>query len=193
MIYDQSQLARMVHEIIIARVRDELGELSDKYGIPVEDVEKVAVKLYVEDVSKSQWKSSKARFIKLYEKELEMLFDNNVINFQELGFMVFLALKFTQYEDNTLRNPDGSYCTQKDIINISGMSKPTVSRLLKGLIEKKLNNNDRNGEYSRKTLKKAEDCKKLNINLLELYPKDKKNGFYKLINELDKIVAKDVI
>ncbi|PLR72342.1 MarR family transcriptional regulator [Bacillus sp. UMB0728] len=138
MMYDKSQLARMVHEIIIARVKDEMNEMSDKYGIPVEDVEKVAINLYVKDMSKSQWKSSKARFIKLYEKELEMLFDNGVINFQELGFMVFLALKLTQYEDNTLRNPDGSNCTQKDIVAISGMSKPTVSRLLKGLIEKKL-------------------------------------------------------
>lgn len=138
MIYDQNQLARMVHEIIIAKIKEEMDEMSDKYGVPVEDVEKIAINLYVKDVSKSQWKSSKARFIKLYEKELEMLFDNGVINFQELGFMVFLALKFTQYEDNTLRNPDGSNCTQKDIISISGMSKPTVSRLIKGLIEKKL-------------------------------------------------------
>lgn len=136
--YDNGQLARMVHEIIIAKIKDELGELSDKYGIPVEDVEKVAIKLYVQDISKTQWKSSKAKFMKLYEKELEMLFDNEIINFQELGFMVFLALKFTQYEDNTLRNPDGSNCTQKDIIKISGMTKPTISRLLKGLIDKKL-------------------------------------------------------
>lgn len=136
--YNQSQLSRMVHEIIVAKIKDELDELSDKYGIPVEDVENVAVKLYVTDVSKSQWKSSKARFIKLYEKELELLFDNGIINFQELGFMVFLALKLTQYEDNTLRNPNGSLCTQKDIVNLSGMSKPTISRMLKALIQKKL-------------------------------------------------------
>ncbi|MED1863202.1 MarR family transcriptional regulator [Fictibacillus nanhaiensis] len=136
--YNQSQLARMVHEIVLSKMKEELSEISDKYDIPVEDIEKLAISLYVKDVSKSQWKSSNARFIKLYEKEVELLFDNGIINFSEMGFMVFLSLKFTTYEDNTLRNKDGSLCTQKDIIDLSGMTKPTVSRTLKGLIEKKL-------------------------------------------------------
>jgi DNA-binding MarR family transcriptional regulator len=136
--YDQSQLARMVQEIILSKIKEELDEISDKYDIPVEKVEKLAVSLYVKDVSKSQWKSSNAKFMKLYEKELEMLFDNGIINFQEMGFMVFLSLKFTSYEDNTLRNPDGTNSTQKDIIAVSGLTKPTVSRILSCLIEKKL-------------------------------------------------------
>lgn len=136
--FDQNQLARMVREIILAKITTELEEMSDKYCIPQEKIEQIAVSLYVNDASKSQWKSSKARFIKIYEKEIEMLFDNGVINFNEMGFMVFLSLKFTTYEDNTLRNEDGSYCTQKNIIEISKMTKPTVSRLMKGLIQKKL-------------------------------------------------------
>lgn len=136
--YDQSQLARMVREIILNKIATEMEEISDKYCIPQEKVEQIAISLYVNDASKSQWKSSKARFIKIYEKEIEMLLDNGAINFQEMGFMVFLSLKFTTYEDNTLRNGDGSYCTQKDIVEVSKMTKPTVSRILKGLIQKKL-------------------------------------------------------
>ncbi|WP_420921142.1 MarR family transcriptional regulator [Anoxybacillus flavithermus] len=48
------------------------------------------------------------------------------------------AVNFTHYEDNTLRNEDGEYCTQKDIVEKSGCTKSTVSKIMKRLIDKKL-------------------------------------------------------
>lgn len=136
--YNSQQLARMVHEIINSRLKEEMEELSDKYGIPPERIEKIAVSLYVQDMSKSQWKSSKAKFVKIYEKEVEQLFDTDQLDWRELGFLTFLSVKFTTYEDNALRNKDGSYCTQKDIIAVAKSTKPTVSKLMNDLIKKKI-------------------------------------------------------
>jgi len=136
--YNKDQIARFVHEVLQKTMQNELQEFADKYNVPVEKIENIVVSLYVKDNSKVQWKSSKAKFIKIYEKEAKMLFDNGVIDWQEFGFLCFLAVNFTNYEDNTLRNEDGEYCTQKDIIEKSGATKPTVSRIMRRLIDKKL-------------------------------------------------------
>lgn len=136
--YGKENISMMIREIIAMKLKSELDELADKYDIPVEKVENMAIRLYVHDTSKVQWKSSNTKFIKLFEKEIKILFEKRVINFQELGFLTFLGVYFTNYEDNSLRNDDGSKCTQTDIVNKSGMGKSNVSKILKKLIEKKL-------------------------------------------------------
>jgi DNA-binding MarR family transcriptional regulator len=133
-----AELIRIVREVIIKTIKNELDEFADKYDIPVEEIEKLAVSLYVKDTSKTQWKSSNTKFVKLFKKEIEMLYDNQIINCNELGFMTMLSIKFGNFEDIALRNNNGSYCTQKDIIKESGLSKSTVSKMLKGLIHKKI-------------------------------------------------------
>lgn len=139
MIMKQSaELVRMVREVIIRSIKNELDEFSDKYNVPVEEIEKLAVSLYVNDTSKSQWKSSKTKFVKLFKKEIEMLYDNGIISLNEMGFMTLLSIKFGEFEDIALRNKDGSYCTQKDIIESVGKSKATVSKTLRNLIDKNI-------------------------------------------------------
>ena len=136
--YNKDQVARFVHEVLQKTLKNELQEFADKYNVPIEKIENIVVSLYVKDKSKVQWKSSKAKFIKIYEKEAKMLFDNGIIDWQEFGFLCFLAVNFTHYEDNTLRNENGEYCTQKDIVEKSGCTKSTVSKIMKRLIDKKL-------------------------------------------------------
>lgn len=135
---NMQQLSRMVHEILSATLKNELDEISDKYNIPIDKVEKMAISLYVKDASKSQWKSTKSKFVKIFDKETKLLLEKGVINWQELGFLTFLALQFTTYEDNCLRNEDGSLCTQKDIISKSISTKPTVSRMMVSLVKKRI-------------------------------------------------------
>ena len=136
--YGKENVSMMIREIIIMKLKSELDEISDKYDIPIEKVENLAIRLYVSDTSKSQWKSTKTKFIKLFEKEIKILFDKKVISFQELGFLTFLGIYFTTFEDNSLRNEDGTKCTQTDIVKLCGMSKGTVSKIMKKLIDKKL-------------------------------------------------------
>ena len=102
--YNKDQITRFVHEVLQKTLKNELQEFADKYNVPIEKIENIVVSLYVKDKSKVQWKSSKAKFIKIYEKEAKMLFDNGIIYWQEFGFLCFLAVNFTNYEDNTLRN-----------------------------------------------------------------------------------------
>lgn len=64
------------------------------------------------------------------------MFDKGLLDWKELGFLTYLSVNFTTYEDNALRNKDGSYCTQKDIIKHSKSTKPTISKLMNDLLKK---------------------------------------------------------
>lgn len=75
---------------------------------------------------------------RVIEEKFKILFDNDIINYSEMGFLVFLIVKFTDNISPTLKNSDGSVCTQKDIMLVSGLTKPTISRFFKALINKNL-------------------------------------------------------
>ena len=92
--------------------------------------------LQMKDVSKTKWKS-KSHFIKLFEQELCRLMTKKVIDIEMLGFLTLLSL-YLDYEDNCLVNKDGTYLSQKDIIEVTGWSKNKVNKFLKEAIESEL-------------------------------------------------------
>lgn len=111
---DDRNIIKMIHEILSRAVGNELRDMKDGYGVPQEILDRVAITLYAKDESMKSWKGGKTKFVKIFEKESLMLLKSNKINFNELGFLTFLALSFTNYEDNVLRRKsDGQPCTQK--------------------------------------------------------------------------------
>lgn len=135
---DLTPTAKMLQEILVTQTGNEMEEFPEKYGLDEDSLENIEVTIYVKDKNQVEHKGSRAKFMKIYEKETKMLFDNKIVDFKEFGFLTFLGTMFTSYEDNVLKNSDGAPCTQKDIIKASGMTRSTISSLLKGLIEKQL-------------------------------------------------------
>jgi hypothetical protein len=130
--------AKMLQQSLLIRVGDELEEFPDKYGIDKEDLEDIEVTMYVKQKNQEAHKGGRTKFMKIYETETKLLFENKVVDFKEFGFLTFLGALFTSYEDNVLKMKDGTPCTQKDIILASGMSRSSVSPLLTRLIQKNL-------------------------------------------------------
>lgn len=130
--------AKMLQEMLVKTVQNELEEIPDKYNKEPDELENMEVTIYVKEKERELHKGGRTLFMKVYEKETKLLFKNKVVDFKEFGFLTFLGSLFTSYEDNVLKNKDGTPMTQKDIVEASGMTRATISPLLKKLIEKKL-------------------------------------------------------
>jgi hypothetical protein len=89
------------------------------------------------DISKERWKSTKTVFTKSYDKEIRKMKQDKKLDFKLLGFLTFLAT-YTHYEDNTLRNSDGTYMSKEDIIRETELSEATVRRNLDFLIKEEI-------------------------------------------------------
>lgn len=136
------QMQEVGHRIGTNAVMDFL----ESHGLEMDGVQ---LGFYVKDTSKVKWKGS-SKFIKLYEMEMERLMNKEIINFEILGFLTWLS-KYLNYEDNSLINKDGTYLTQKDIIEITGWHKNKVSKTVKSLIENEILYEKKQEEDKRKS------------------------------------------
>jgi hypothetical protein len=141
----KNNTAMLVYQILQGTLNNELREISSKYCIPIEELHGLAINLFVRDTSKVQWKSGRTRFVKAYVTEVIMLIDENMIEWEDLGFMLYLSSKFTNFEDNTLRKKDdGSYIIQKDLAKViyedrkGKVSERTIKRRIAELVDKQL-------------------------------------------------------
>lgn len=140
----ESNIVRIIRHILNTALQNEINELADKYDIPPEVLEGIIVNLYVKDNTKTTWKGGKTKFVKAFVEEVIMLIEKDELDWEDLGFLLYLSAKFTNYEDNILRNEDGFYISQKEIINIihtnkkKNSSKQYISRKLRDLENKKL-------------------------------------------------------
>ncbi len=134
----------LVRNILQTTSYNELKEISDKYDINPEELEGLMVNVFVKDLSKKVWKGGKTRFIKAFVEEVIALIEKEEIDWDDLGFMLYLSAKFTNYEDNILRKDDGSYITQKELIESIHAKKrkktspSSIRRKLVDLEKKKL-------------------------------------------------------
>lgn len=96
----------------------------------------LGLSFYIKDKSKVKWKT-KTHFIKVFVSELQRLHHNKILNFEQLGFLTVLST-YMHYQDPYLRTREGSYLTQKDIIDMSGWGKKKVIGLLNELKNKKV-------------------------------------------------------
>lgn len=135
---DDRNVIKMIHEILTKRTASELGGMHEAYGLPKNILDTIHVSFYVKSDNMKKWKGGNTRFVKIFETECKILLRHKRIDFKELGFLTFLAITFTNFEDNTLRNPDGTACLQKDIIAESGMGRTAISTLMNTLTDKKL-------------------------------------------------------
>jgi hypothetical protein len=142
--YNQNNKTMLVYEILNTTLRNELVEISDKYGIPIEDLEGLAISLFVKDNSKQIWKGGKTRFVKAFVKEVIVLIEENEIDWDDLGFLLYLSAKFTNYEDNVLRKENNEYITQTELIEEihhkkkKKSSPSAIGRKIRDLTNKKL-------------------------------------------------------
>lgn len=96
------------------------------------------VSTYVKNKSNKVFKGGNTKFMKVFDKEIKMLYENDIINVKDLGFLTLIGIYFTGYEDNILRNSNGNPCTQKDIIETLKTAKSTLSPALKKLVDKQI-------------------------------------------------------
>lgn len=140
---DVKNQSKMVHEILIQKMLNEMEDLSDSYGIDQEVLKSIDISLFVNHLAKVKWKGGKTRFVKLFEKELNAMIDNGDLTFEEVGLLTYLASKFTGYEDNILRVNE-EYASKQMLIDTlkeitKGQSKSSDSyfkRILSNLEKK---------------------------------------------------------
>lgn len=136
--------AMYVREILLKHLKCETSELSDKYGISEKELEGLVISLFVRDTSKEIWKGGKTKFIKAFVGEVILLVEEMSVDWAELGFLLYLSAKFTNYEDNTLRDKDGKYINQTKLVKEICKSKKykvsetTIKRKIKELEESNL-------------------------------------------------------
>jgi DNA-binding MarR family transcriptional regulator len=159
--------AKIVREILITQLGNQVNELEDGYGIDADVIERLSMKLFVDVDRKVLWKSTKTKFTKAYDKEVNRLIQENIITFEDLGLLLFLATNYTQHEDNYLRDKDGKYITKTELIE--------------DLHEQTKNNSRSSVSYYKK---KIIELEKKNLILSESHPKDKRNKVFYLSPQL---------
>lgn len=148
--------------IFTTKIKNELPNLEDDYGISSDTLETIGFSLYVNDYKKVLWKAGRTKFIKAFEEEVINLIDEDTLSFEELGLLLYLAAKYTGHEDNYLRK-DGNYLTKKKLIEDIHNSKKSKENLSESY-------------YVRKILA----LEKKNLILSEPHPKDKRNKVFYL-------------
>lgn len=136
--------SKMIREIILNNITTELEEMSDKYGIDKEILDSIELSLYLTHTDKVIWQGGKTRFVKVFEKGLNEMVDNQDLTFEEVGILTYIASKYTNYEDNIIRVED-EYASKQMLIGVlkevtKGQSRSSDShfkRLLSSLEKKK--------------------------------------------------------
>jgi DNA-binding MarR family transcriptional regulator len=127
-----SELSTKVQKILSHDMMEKLKEIAEAYDLPEEELEYLMLSLFVKDTSKVLWKGTKTKFVKVYDKELNRIVSENILNDRQLGTLLRLS-QYIRYEDNILRNSDDTYMSQKDMKEHLNVSKSTVNELLKVL------------------------------------------------------------
>lgn len=165
---DKRNEAKLVQEIIMMKIKNDLPNLVDDYSISEETIENLGISLYVNHNQKVLWKAGRTEFVKGYSKEVSKLIKKGKATFNELGFLLYLASEYTEYEDNYLKN-NGEYLTKKELIK--QLHNDT-----------KDNDNENSSEsYYKKLIIELE---KKNLILSEPHPKDKRNKVFYLTPHL---------
>lgn len=159
---DKQNEALMVREILMRKIGDEMNEISDAYGISPELIEELTLKVFVNHTQKSLWKAGRTKFVKIFDNEAINLIDEDIIDFDDLGFLTYLASKYTNMEDNYLRK-DGIYLTKKELI----ADMMTI---------KKYKNKSPESYLKKKILQ----LEKKNLILSEQHPTDRRNKVFYL-------------
>lgn len=163
---DLQNVSKVVREILMTKLINEMNQLEDGYGIDADLIERLSLKLFVDHSKKVVWKSTKSRFTKAYDKEVNRLIKDNVATFEDIGLLLFLATNYTEHEDNYLKL-DGEYITKKELIE--DLHKQT-----------KDNSRSSISYYKKKIL----ELEKKNLILSESHPKDRRNKVFYLSPQL---------
>jgi hypothetical protein len=158
--------AKLVREILLSQLGNQINDLEDGYGIDAEIIERLSMKLFIDFDKKVLWKSTNTKFTKAYDKEVNRLIKENIATFEDIGLLLYLATNYTQHEDNYLRK-DEKYITKKELIE--------------DLHEQTKNNSRSSISYYKK---KIIELEKKNLILSESHPKDKRNKVFYLSPQL---------
>lgn len=141
---DVANQSKLIHEILLQKVINEIKEMPDTYEINEDIAKGIEFSLYVTHSDRVLWKSTKTRFMKVYEKELTQMIDNKDLTFEEVGLLTYISSKFTGYEDNIIKIDD-EYASKQMLIDelmkiTAGLPRSSNShyeRLLLSLEKKK--------------------------------------------------------
>lgn len=126
-----------IRNIIFTHINHAVEDVKEGYSL--EDMMRdYRINIYVKDISKQSWKGGRTQFMKIFKKECELLMKHKVIDFKELGFLTYLGVVFTEFEDNAIKNSDGTLANQKDIAWAFDMKKSTLNSFMRPLVEKNL-------------------------------------------------------
>lgn len=159
---DKQNEAKHIRDILLKRLSSEMNDLSDGYGISQELIEEMTLKIFVDHKQKSLWKAGKTKFVKIFDKEAINLIDEDIIDFDDLGFLTYLASKYTNMEDNYIRK-DGTYLTKKELIEDMMTIKKYKNKSPESYLKKKIR-----------------ELEKKNLILSEQHPTDRRNKVFYL-------------
>lgn len=131
-------MGEMINLEVLNRVRESQQEhvtkaLIDTLESMGYDAENLGVSLYIKDNSKVKWKP-KSHFIKLYPMELKKVKNKTDLTMEELGVVTLLST-YASFEDCFIRNDDGSFMSQQDMIDVMGFKRTKAHNILKRLQE----------------------------------------------------------
>ena len=127
----KEELIQYFRENGTAHIAKMFFDTAEANGIDVSELENIELNLYIKDKSKVKWKQN-SNFVKLFTTELERMVRNKMLNMQKLGFITMLT-PYLDYQDNSLKNKNGEYLTQEDIMKITGLKRRAVINMLNDL------------------------------------------------------------
>lgn len=92
-----------IRKILQYNMKNDIENLIDDYGYERELIEGLSYNIFVTHTEKVLWKAGKTEFTKAYNKEVNRMVDEGILDFDELGFLLYLSSKYTTMEDNYLR------------------------------------------------------------------------------------------
>lgn len=137
-----------------------IEELPIKYDFDKEILDTMSYSFFVTHNAQVNFKNGKTKFTKAYEKSVIKLINESDLDWEDLGFLMHLSSRFTNYEDNYLRIDD-ELATKNELIECiikEGKGKKSANSV-------------------RRRFKAVED---MNLLMSEVNPKNKKEKYYYL-------------
>lgn len=142
--FTKPEIASLLNEFMQSRMNGVVNEFLKENNLTYEDIKNITTYAKAKDDSKTRLTSTKTIFIKLFEKGIEKWVENQLINYNEFGFLVHLS-KYVDYENNYVVNENGKPMCLSDIEKVCFLKKRALINTMNKFIEVGLIFKQKNG------------------------------------------------
>lgn len=134
----RSEMMYTLKRMLSAQNRATIRSFKEQWDLPDEALEGYSISdPFIKDTLMVQFKSSNTKFAKLYYEEIYEMFRLDEIKPLDVGYLILLA-NFIDFQDNSIKNEDGTYMSKSDMKKALKASESTVERFVQRMIEQKI-------------------------------------------------------